>query len=74
MTSPVSEQTAEWQQEEERQEEDVPTADDEDRSSEHEPPECKAHGRAQRSSVYGSRLPDLANPRLSMYPTVRMTA
>jgi hypothetical protein len=43
----------------------VPAADDEDHSGEHEAPQREAH-LAQRSSVYGSRLPDLANPRLSM--------
>jgi hypothetical protein len=61
----MPEEPAEWQQEEKWQEQNVPAADDEDHSGEHEAPQREAQ-LAQRSSVYGSRLPDLANPRLSM--------
>jgi hypothetical protein len=43
MTSSMPEQTAEREQEEEWEKQDVPAADNEDDSSEHESPERKAH-------------------------------
>jgi hypothetical protein len=43
MTSSMPEQSAEWQQEKERQKQDVPAADNEDDSGEHESPKRKAH-------------------------------
>ena len=57
--------TAEGQQEEERQKENVPAAGDGYDSAEHKAPERKAH-RGQRSSPDGSRLPAFAKPRLIM--------
>jgi hypothetical protein len=43
----------------------VPAAGDEHDSGEQQSPQGKAHSR-YRSSVYGSRLPDFARPRLIM--------
>jgi hypothetical protein len=43
----------------------VPAADDEHDSGEQQSPQGKAH-RVYRSSVYGSRLPAFARPRLIM--------
>jgi hypothetical protein len=51
----------------------------------HEAPQCGASGalgpvwrveayRSSGSASYGSRLPDLARPRDTMYPTVRIVA
>jgi hypothetical protein len=43
VTAAVTEEAAEGQQEEKGQEHDVPAAEDEDHSGEHEAPEGKAH-------------------------------
>jgi hypothetical protein len=43
----------------------VPAAGDKPDSGEHQSPQSKAHS-LYRASVYGSRLPALARPRLIM--------
>jgi hypothetical protein len=62
----VAEEATEWQQEKEWEKHDVPAADDENHRGEHESPKREAHRAGQRSSVYGSGVPDLARPRLIM--------
>jgi hypothetical protein len=65
MTASMRKQSAERQKEEQRQKQDVPAADNEDDSGEHDSPHGKAHA-FYRSSVYGSGLPAFARPRLIM--------
>jgi hypothetical protein len=61
----VCEQSAQWQDKKEGEEEDVPAADDKHDSGEHQSPQGEAHP-LYLSSVYGSRLPAFARPRLIM--------
>jgi hypothetical protein len=61
----VCEQSAQWQDKKEGEEEDVPAAGDKHDSGEHQSQDGKAHA-LYRSSVYGSRLPAFARPRLIM--------
>jgi hypothetical protein len=61
----MREQSAEWQDKKEGEQEDVPAAGDKHHSGEQQSPQGKPHPR-YRSSVYGSRLPAFASPRLIM--------